>query len=203
MNNTLSIDDYRRIIALVCSSVQSNRTNDVYNITNSISDNQIACKEWLLHEFTDMTEMMHTQPQHIVVIGGWVGLMAHMIQTAFPNTTVINTDVDEATIKIGKKMFPDVKHKVKDINEVNVEQFDTIICTSYEHINQDKINKMIGRCRHNTLLILQGNNYREIPDHINCHDTPEEFVSSIPATNLWWGTELRDKYTRYMAICRT
>ena len=52
------------------------------------------------------------------------------------------------------------------------------------------------------LMCLQSNNYYEINSHINCHNTLEDFIKSLPLENILYAGEKRhkDEYDRFMVI---
>jgi hypothetical protein len=75
----------------------------------------------------------------------------------------------------------------------------TIINTSCEHIEhyKDWYNKIpLGK-----LVILQGNNYFEIVEHVNCSNNITEFSLKSPMTTVLFEGELElPKYKRFMKI---
>ena len=76
---------------------------------------------------------------------------------------------------------------------------DTIINTSCEHINDfDKWYDMIPKSK---LLVLQNNNYSELPEHVNCVDSLNTFAKQTPMNEvLFEGIMKLSKYNRYMRI---
>ena len=52
------------------------------------------------------------------------------------------------------------------------------------------------------LVCLQSNNYYEVDSHINCKDTLEDFIKSLPLKNIMYSGEKRYKneYDRFMVI---
>ena len=202
MNTTLSIEDYRRIINVIGDiALFEEDPLRVHSIVNSINDNQLACKQWLVDQVMGTGYLDEHGIYKGIVIGGWHGLIPHMFREH--GIEVVNTDIDPTAIAIAKRMFPTIKHKVMDINEVPVEKHGLVVCTSYEHISQEKIDQMVERCRPGTLLAFQGNDYDEVEDHINCHHSLEDFVDSIPAQTIWCSHQDRDSYTRWMALAIT
>jgi hypothetical protein len=106
------------------------------------------------------------------------------------------------TQDIHKINFNEHTYKTLRSNGTERELFDkpnTIINTSCEHIENwsdwwDSIPK--GK-----LCILQSNDYKELPEHINCVNDVEHFKSIAPMTTYLYGGELiLGKYTRYMLI---
>lgn len=76
---------------------------------------------------------------------------------------------------------------------------DTIINTSCEHI--ENFSKWYNNISPNTLLILQGNDYFEIKEHVNCSKNLEDFDKMCPMKNtLYLGELPLPKYSRFMKI---
>ena len=51
-------------------------------------------------------------------------------------------------------------------------------------------------------MCLQSNNYYEVDSHINCKDSLEDFVSSLPLKNILYSGQknYKNKYDRFMVI---
>ena len=63
--------------------------NDLYRITDlihSIDDNQIISKTWLvdeLHKVYHQIAISREETPHIIVGGGWYGLLAYLLKQSF------------------------------------------------------------------------------------------------------------------------
>jgi hypothetical protein len=76
---------------------------------------------------------------------------------------------------------------------------DTIINTSCEHI--ENFDKWYDKIPAGKILILQTNNYFDLPEHVNCSKTLEDFSKQTPMTKtLYQGELFLEKYSRYMRI---
>ncbi len=76
---------------------------------------------------------------------------------------------------------------------------DTFINTSCEHIEnfEDWFNLIPA----GKLVVLQTNNYFELPEHVNCVKDINEFKQQAPLSNIIYeGCLELEKYTRYMLI---
>ncbi len=76
---------------------------------------------------------------------------------------------------------------------------DTFINTSCEHIEnfEDWFNLIPA----GKLVVLQTNNYFDLPEHVNCVEDINEFKQQAPLSNIIYEGELElEKYTRYMLI---
>lgn len=175
-------------------------TNDklVKSIINSLNDNQVKSKNWLIEKSKDYFSLLN-DPK-ICVAAGWYGHLADKLST-FTNEQIVSFDKDPITKKIGQKLYSNILFKVEDVINFKFEKYDVIACTSCEHIEQDVLDNMIYRARAGSLIILQSNNYFEIEDHINCYNSVDEFEKSLKLnTILFKGTLKLNKYDRYMII---
>jgi hypothetical protein len=76
---------------------------------------------------------------------------------------------------------------------------DTIINTSCEHI--EDFTEWYNKIPSGKIVVLQGNNYFEIEEHVNCSKDLEEFSLKSPMTTVLYQGELElPKYTRFMKI---
>jgi hypothetical protein len=77
---------------------------------------------------------------------------------------------------------------------------DIVINTSFEHISQDDYDLWLSGLRHDSLIVLQSNNY-EIPEHVRISKDLEEFkLQSGLANILYAGELLLPMYKRFMII---
>ncbi|MGI9384901.1 MAG: class I SAM-dependent methyltransferase, partial [Methyloligellaceae bacterium] len=76
-----------------------------------------------------------------------------------------------------------------------------IVNTSCEHL--DRFEAWFAGIPRGMLVLLQSNDYRAIPEHVNCVDTLAAFQAQAPLSDVLYAGELRlDKYTRFMLIGR-
>jgi hypothetical protein len=77
---------------------------------------------------------------------------------------------------------------------------DVVINTSCEHITQDQYEFWLSGMPHNTLLVLQSNNY-DIPEHVRTAKDLEEFRTQCGLSKVLWAGELElPLYKRFMVI---
>ena len=75
----------------------------------------------------------------------------------------------------------------------------TIINTSCEHIQN--FAKWYYNIPEGKLLILQTNNYFDLPDHVNCSKTLKSYSNETPMSKVLYEGKLDlEKYTMYMRI---
>ena len=193
------------------------------DFTDALSWGQLKSKRWLVEELTKCNVELRT----VFILGGWYGTLASML---FNSDMVIHYirsfDLDENCQPIADKVnntqvqnnwrFKAITEDMFNINydahtwstwsaKNNRNSFpitdrpDTIINTSCEHINDfDKWYDMIPKGK---LLVLQNNNYSELPEHVNCVDSLNTFAKQTPMNEvLFEGIMKLSKYNRYMRI---
>ena len=183
----------------------------ISNIANSINDNQVKNKQWLVsHVVSYINNTLSNQKEvplkfklkdtpSVLVLAGWYGLGGWLLTEQIPcHVTVVDKDPECA--KIGKALYPNLLHKTADLNNFDVLGYDIIICTSCEHITDDEINSVLSKKDKSTVVFLQSNNYNEIKDHINCKKSVDDFANSLTLSSYKKYTLTLDKYERFMVI---
>jgi hypothetical protein len=163
---------------------------------------QMKSKEWLCTELRKHVKKFVTVDIH----GGWNGVLASMLfQSDVPVTSIRSIDIDPACESIASMMNKQ-EEIVGKFQAVTADMCairsdaDVVINTSCEHITQDQYNLWLSRMPHNTLFVLQSNNY-DIPEHVRTASSLEEFKSQCSLKNVLWSGELAlPLYTRYMII---
>ena len=171
----------------------------VKSIINSVNDNQEKSKNWLVDKSKDYLSLLNNPK--ICIAAGWYGHLADKLRP-FTNEKVLSFDKDSNTKLVGSKLYNDVWFKVETIESFeSFEKFNVLVCTSCEHLEQKVIDDMLEKTKKGTLIILQSNNYFEIEDHINCHNTIDKFLKTIKLDKiLFSGTLSLQKYNRFMVI---
>ena len=177
-----------------------NNINIIQDVINSVNDNQIKNKLWLIDKLKPFLSI-YTDPK-IVIAAGWHGLLAHLLDD---KENITSFDIEDKCAEI--KLFDNVHYKTNDIAKHNPENHDILICTSCEHITDDLILTWIKRKRENSIVVLQSNDYFEIQDHINCKKNLSDFKKSLLKKAKTKKIDLKvinsyelemPKYTRYM-----
>ena len=196
--------------------------NEIKIDNDCFSRGQLHSKKWLVSELEKTSLHLGT----IFLCAGWYGTLATMLfeSKKIHLDKIRSFDIDENCWRIAETfnkpwVMDDWKFKAttQDIHDINFadhtyqtlrsngterELFDkpnTIINTSCEHIEnwQEWWNKIPK----GKLCVLQSNDYKELPEHINCVDDIEHFRSIAPMTKYFYGGDLiLGKYTRYMLI---
>jgi hypothetical protein len=178
----------------------------IKDLLDSISSGQIECKKWVIEK---LKPFITEEYDACLIIGGWYGLMSHMLSEAGFDRQIINYELDEVCNKMAKKIrihdniiFKDqdgleLFHDKDANNEVKI-----VICTACEHIDQTEIDFTFRLKDKNMLMCLQSNNYFDVDSHINCKKSLEEFVDSLPLNEILYKGKrnINDEYERYMVI---
>ena len=162
---------------------------------------QLKSKEWLIDCLDDHVHMGSSIDIH----GGWVGVLASMIfQSNIPVTTIRSIDIDPTCEPIatmmnkGEEIAGKFRAVTADMCSIRSDA-DIVINTSCEHITQDQYEVWLSGMPHNSLLVLQSNNY-DIPEHLRTANSLEEFKSQCGVRVIWAGELVLPLYTRYMII---
>lgn len=163
---------------------------------------QMKSKEWLC---TQLRKHVHKFVS-IDIHGGWNGVLASMLfQSDVPVTSIRSIDIDPSCEPIATMMNKQEEMSGKfraitaDMCAIRSDA-DIIINTSCEHITQDQYDLWLSGMPHDSLIVLQSNNY-EIPEHIRIANNLEEFKLQSGLDNILYAGELKlPLYTRFMII---
>lgn len=162
---------------------------------------QISSKEWLIESIRPFI----SEPSSIDIHGGWVGVLASMLfQSGLPIKNIRSIDIDPTCESVaimmnkGEEMQGKFHAVTADMCSIRSDT-DVIINTSCEHISQDQYNLWISGAPHNSLIILQSNNYR-IDEHVRTAESLDEFKQQSSISVLWEGQLMLPLYTRWMLV---
>lgn len=163
---------------------------------------QLKSKEWLCKELRSQVNKFVTVDIH----GGWVGVLASMLfQSDVPVTSIRSIDIDPSCEPIAVEMNK-LEEMVGKFRAVTADMCsirsdaDVVINTSCEHITQEQYDLWLSGMPHNSLLVLQSNNY-DIPEHIRPAQNLEEFKQQCQLENVLFAGEIElPLYKRFMII---
>lgn len=162
---------------------------------------QLKSKEWLIRNLRNHVKQFVTVDIH----GGWVGVLASMLfQSNVPIKSIRSVDIDPSCESIAtmmnkkEEMVGRFRAVTADMCAIRSDA-DVIINTSCEHITQEQYDLWLSGMPHNSLLVLQSNNYN-IPEHIRIANSLDEFKQQSGINVLWSGELELPLYTRYMVI---
>jgi len=191
--------------------------------TDCFSRGQLKSKKWLINELLKLNVDLGI----VYLCGGWYGTLATMIfESSISVDAIRSFDIDPDVVEIAeifnKPWFIDnwkFKAITQDIHSINyatnswsmwssknnrmsnpiTESPNTVINTSCEHITN--FDEWYGKIPNGKLVILQSNNYFDVPEHTNCSKSISEFANITPMTTVLYEGELQlEKYTRFMRI---
>lgn len=186
-------------------------SNMELNWKDALSRNQIKSKKWLIEKLSEFKILPKgrkvTEPEATtLIVGGWVGMipfLANMLGKNLDN--VINVDIDTSVHYAADQLNTGTHNKFKnlgtDIREVDLKKYKKllVIDTIVEHFKDH--GDWVKTLPAGTTVILQGNDMFDVPDHVNCHNSLEEFLAGCGLNTILWAGELNlYKCTRYMAI---
>ena len=228
INKGDDIEVLRKTLSLFVKSetldtlVKTLRTFPESEIKDAFARGQLHSKKWLVTELENIGMHLGT----VFLCAGWYGTLATMMfeSKKIHLDKIRSFDIDESCWRIAESINKPwvmkewkFKASTEDIHNINFSEHtyktlrsdgterelfdkpDTIINTSCEHI--ENWDKWWNNIPSGKLCILQANDYKELPEHINCVDNIDHFKSIAPmSTYLYTGDLMLGKYTRYMLI---
>ena len=177
------------------------QSNNPMRTMDAFWSGQLKSKEWLITNLRKHVDKVVTVDIH----GGWVGVLASMLfQSNIVCEKIRSVDIDPhcehvaTMMNKGEEMVGKFRAVTADMCTIRSDA-DVIINTSCEHITQDQYDLWLSGMPHNSLLVLQSNNY-DIPEHVRTASSLDEFKEQSGINVLWAGELELPLYTRYMII---
>ena len=218
-----------RLLEKYCNTRLATSLKFFYNEDMKINEDcfaqsQMQSKAWLVKELSKLDLNLGT----VFLCAGWYATLATLL---FENhrirlDKIRSFDVDDSCWKIAEIFnkpwaMEDWKFKATTADIMDVQYNDwgwtfntkrkdgstaeltevanTIINTSCEHIAD--FDTWYNKIPEGKIVILQSNNYDELPEHVNCSKTLKHFQKATPMKEVLFQGELYlDKYSRYMRI---
>lgn len=195
-------------LVALASAVENNPD---LNWKDALSRNQVRSKIWLIEQLDAAKafppKRRVTDPEHTtIIVGGWVGLLpflASMMDKHFDS--VINVDIDTSVHAAANELNLGRHTKFKNSKEdIRTMDFSTykkllVVDTIVEHFENH--GDWVKTLPTSANVVLQGNDMFHVPDHINCHNSLEEFTDNCGLSNInWYGELSLYKCNRFMAI---
>ncbi len=204
----------------IIESIRKYIHNPEFDI-DSISRGQLQSKIWLIKHLKEFKKNLGT----VFLCAGWYGILATMLfeDNDFHIEKIRSFDIDKSSTNIAENfnrryLIDSWKFKAStlDINSMQyptrhvtyrkdgscmelIDDPDTIINTSCEHI--ENFETWYSNIPAEKILVLQNNNYFDLPEHVNCKKNLLEFAASAPLTDVFYEGQLSlNKYTRFMRI---
>lgn len=176
-------------------------SNDPYRTLESFWKGQLRSKHWLIKELTPFID----KPVSLDIHGGWNGVLASMLfQSTIPVKTIRSIDIDPTCEETARTMnkIEEIAGKFSAVTAdmcVIISDADVVINTSCEHITQNEYDLWLSRLPHNSLIVLQSNDY-EISEHVRICGGLAEFIKQSNIEVVYSGEFELPLYTRYMII---
>ena len=164
----------------------------------SFRANQIRCKLWLVEELS----MIGTIWGRVLVLGSWNAVLLYELMQRYGKVnhwTFIDTN---SQVHKDRDIYFEVNGMEKNYTSLtmdatefsDMESYDLVINCSCEHMRD--IQAIYG-----PMYALQSNNYTNIPDHINCVNSPRELSEKNNISEVLFGSHLNmGHYKRFMTI---
>jgi len=158
--------------------------DDLYrikDIVHSVDKNHWEGKEWLAKEFY---KHYNNSSGHILIVGGWYGMMAYQLRKMWPNASmnITSSDMDPMCDYYAWELFHDQDISFQTMTAENITDFSkysAIINTSCEHMEQEDLIDIVKRKPKDTWICFQTNDYVDLDAHINCWPSAKMFADSL------------------------
>ena len=174
---------------------------DPMRTMDSFWQGQIKSKEWLIENLRKNVNKVVSVDIH----GGWNGVLASMLfQSNIYITNIRSVDIDPSCEPIAtmmnkkEEMAGRFRAVTADMCSIRSDA-DVVINTSCEHITQEQYDLWISGMPHDSLIVLQSNNY-QIEEHVRTANSLEHFLEQSQLEVKWAGELELPLYTRYMII---
>lgn len=177
------------------------QSSDPMRTLDAFWSGQLTSKEWLITNLRKNVNKFVSIDIH----GGWVGTLASMLfQSDIYIKNIRSIDIDPTCESIATMMNKkeEIAGKFRAVTAdmcAMRSDADVIINTSCEHITQDQYDLWLSGMPHNSLIVLQSNNY-DIPEHIRIASSLQEFKDQCHLKEVWSGSLKTQLYERWMII---
>lgn len=193
-----------------------------YEYSEAFWESQIVSKHWMIQEFKKVSVdyLSSCVPEwkakpilpgsFAYVFGGWHGLAAMYLVDNIPELSLVySIDKNPKNVLNGETLcnhdrriaFQTYEMEDFPLRAYNPINTVLVVNTSTEHITQEQYDKWIKSVPPRTWVVLQGNNYSELKDHVRPANSLQHFLEMNPLDQVWYSGELDCKqFTRYMVI---
>lgn len=165
-------------------------------IRDAFRTKQLQSKQWLMHNFQSFC---YKKNYKVLVVGGWLGFTSYCLYNlGYTNITEVDLDPEVAEFSKHLNRFnKNFNHITADINHLNLNEYDVIVNTSCEHIQQ---HQWFNNLYKNKLLFLQSTDLQG-HEHTNIVQSITEMQKLYKFnTTLYSGQLECGSYNRFMII---
>ena len=158
----------------------------IEEVRDAFHTNQIESKKQASLAFDSISD----NANKVLYIGSWLGFLTRVLIEKYPSVNFYEVDMDTRCKEISGRFNYTFKnylgHQSVNIDDFkSLNEFDTIINLSCEHMTTDWYN----RIKPGTQLVMQSNNLI-IDDHINNCKSLDDFKSKYPLSETHYDTTL-------------
>jgi hypothetical protein len=170
--------------------------NKEVNYIDALSQFQVESKIWLIDELSNLDKH-----ENAIFIGGWLGISSLWLGNANCAEKITNLDLDETAIQFSNKLnsynYNYIGGIISDISEHDLSQYDLVINTSAEHMDDTWFESVPKGCT----VAIQTNDFHEITEHINTVKDLTELREKYIMSEIYYiGVRDCDRYNRFMII---
>lgn len=189
-----------------------------YDLLEAFWKSQLESKYWIIDQLRNdvlpknLTDIHNISGDDDIayVFGGWHGLAAITLADNFPEFSLIYSIDKNPKNKYYGQLLCNFDNRInfvtKDMTKWNANAFHPyrtklIVNTSCEHMTQEEYDKWFATLPPRTLIVLQGNNFHDLPEHVRTSENIEHFKEQCRLEVVWFQAEKDcEQFTRYMIM---
>jgi len=172
----------------------------------SIDETQVRSKLWLIDELARCRDLAASS---LVVLGAWYGILPMLINWRVRQPPrMLCVDIDPTVCAVGRQvigaLYTNVTYVCADIMDLDYaalgkDPATVVINTICEHLPDLRGWGM--KLADGQFVVLQSNNYRACPDHVNCVESVDALNEQVPLSRRYFtGVLPLAEMDRYMLI---
>lgn len=172
-----------------------NNPENAYRFSENFWDSQVRSKKWLLNHIPSGVKNIH-------ITGGWYGILGQIIAEAYPESTVLTTDVDQYCQEVFDQtnIYSNLSFDLFDMEDGISGNYDLLINTATEHVCQSKYDSWWRSIPRGTKYIIQSASL-VIDEHIRIPKTLPDFININHMENADYVGHLRcGHFYRFMGV---
>jgi hypothetical protein len=201
--------EMRRRLTLFTDNARRLPSSVHQRLATALNRDQIPSKLWLIDCLSDV---MPLQESHIMVVGGWYGILPLLFRCLHPSWRVRTDliDVDPAACEVAATLLDSVVENVTiacknalafDYREIRQEPRSVVVNTVCEHMS-DFVD-WFSLLQPGQQIALQSNDHIGCSEHTNCAASLQVFEKQAPlAETHFRGTLPLANFRRFMLIGR-
>jgi len=177
------------------------KTHPNCKIFESLSPNQISSKQWMIDE---LKKHISNDTNHkIEIVGSWYGFpLIEYLQDNIDIEKIECWDIDKEARIITKQYINIFNHSNIHIydkdywkHQRNGSECNLLINSSSEHMNNTFADMSVMHKKNNfyvnnPIVVIQSNNMKHLPEHINCVDSQDELINKHKINRVLYSGEI-------------